>query len=146
MHFTFAPIDEETAEIVRAWEYDGDFVCYDTDKNQISIDQAIRSKRFQCFIVLDEAEEPVGFLAVTFNAEGVMEMENFLNPDYVGEGIGQDFISECSDFVIDYFDYDKPLINLVVEPHNKRAIKVYERAGFFVADECDEWVEMELEI
>jgi len=146
MHFIFAPIDEDNAEIVRSWEYEGDFICYDTEKNQISIDQAIRSKRFKCFIVMDEAEDPVGFLAVTFNADGIMEMENFLNPDYVGEGIGQDFISECSDFVIDHFDYDKPLINLVVEPHNKRAIKVYERAGFFIADECDEWVEMELEI
>lgn len=146
MHFTFTPIDEENAEIVRSWEYDGDFVCYDTEKNQISIDYAIRSKRFTCFLVLDEAEDAVGFLAISFDADGMMEMENFLNPDYVGEGIGQDFISECSDFVVEYFDYDKPTINLVVEPHNKHAIKVYERAGFYVADECDEWVEMQLEI
>lgn len=146
MHFTFTPIDEENAEIVRSWEYDGDFVCYDTEKNQISIDYAIRSKRFTCFLVLDEAEDAVGFLAISFDADGMMEMENFLNPDYVGEGIGQDFISECSDFVVEYFDYDKPTINLVVEPHNKHAIKVYERAGFYVADECDDWVEMQLEI
>lgn len=146
MHFTFTPIDEESAEIVRSWEYVGDFICYDTEKNQISIDQAIRSKRFTCFLVMDEAEDAIGFLAVTFDADGIMEMENFLNPEYVGEGIGQDFISECSDFVVEYFDYDKSLINLVVEPHNKRAIKVYERAGFFIADECDQWVEMQLEI
>lgn len=146
MHFTFAPIDEESAELVRSWEYEGGFVCYDTEKNRISIDQVIRSKRFTCFIVLDEAEEAVGFLAVTFDSDEIMEMENFLNPDYVGEGIGQDFISECGDFVIDHFDYDKPMINLVVEPHNKRAIKVYERAGFIISDECDEWVEMQLEI
>lgn len=146
MHFTFTPVDEESAEIVRSWEYEGDFVCYDTEKNRISIDQVIRSKRFNCFAVIDEADESVGFLAVTFDGDGIMEMVNFLNPDYVGDGIGQDFISECSDFVIDYFDYDKPVINLVVEHHNKRAIKVYERAGFFVSDECDDWVEMQLEI
>jgi ribosomal-protein-alanine N-acetyltransferase len=146
MHFTFTSIDEESAEIVRSWEYEGEYICYDTDKNRIVIDQVIRSKSFDCFVALDEGDEAVGFLAVTFDAEGIMEMENFLNPDFVGEGIGQDFISECTDFVVDHYDYDKPFINLVVEPHNKRAIKVYERAGFFVSDECDDWVEMQLEI
>ncbi len=146
MHFTFMPIDEESAEIVRSWEYEGDFVCYDTEKNRISIDQVIRNRQFTCFAVTDEGDESVGFLAVTFDGEGVMEMVNFLNPDFMGEGIGQDFIAECTDFVIEHFDYDKPVINLVVEHHNKRAIKVYERAGFTIADECDAWVEMQLEI
>ncbi len=146
MHFTFTPIDEESAEVVRSWDYEADYVCYDTEKNRISIDQVIRHRRFTCFVVMDEAEEPVGFLAAAFDSDGIMEMVNFLNPDYVGEGIGQDFISECSDFVVEHFDYDKAAINLVVEPHNKRAVKVYERAGFFISDECDEWVEMQLEI
>lgn len=146
MHFTFAPITEESAEIVRSWVYDGGFICFDLEKNRISIEQVIRNDQFECFVATDEGDEAVGFLAVSFDDEGVMEMVNFLNPDFVGDGIGQDFISECSDFAIERFDYDKPVINLVVEHHNKRAIKVYERAGFIVADECDEWVEMQLDI
>lgn len=146
MHFTFSLIDDDLAEVVRSWEYEGDFVCYDTEKNRITISQVIRNKKFTCFSVVDEGDEAVGFLAAAFDDDGIMEMVNFLNPDFVGEGIGQDFISECIDFAVEYFDYDKSVVNLVVEPHNKRAIKVYERAGFFISDECDEWVEMQLEI
>ena len=146
MHFSFEPIDDDFADVVQTWNYEGDYYCYDTDKNRRSIDNILNTKDFDTFIVLDEIDEPVGFLACTFNDDGIVEMENFLSPDMLGKGLGVDFISECIDFVVDHYDYNQDVIDLVVESHNKRAIKVYERAGFTIVDECEDWVEMQIEL
>lgn len=146
MNFNFRPIDDEFAEIVQSWDYDNKYVCYDIEKNRVPIDRVLKSDDFQCIIALNDEDEPIGFLAVIFDDDGNMEMENFINPEYVGFGIGVDFISESVDYVVEHFDYDGPSISLIVEPHNKRAIKVYERAGFQIYDECEDWVEMQIDV
>lgn len=146
MHFTYEPINDDYANVVQTWNYEGDYLCYDLEKNHRSIDDILNSDDFDTFIVLDEIEEPVGFLACTIGDEGILEMENFLSPEMLGKGLGVDFVSESIDFVLEHYDYSETVIDLVVESHNKRAIKVYERAGFTIVDECEDWVEMQIEL
>jgi hypothetical protein len=47
-----------------------------------------------------------------------------------GQGLGQEFVSRCVEFVRSHYKLDEQAIKLDVADFNKRAIKVYERAGF----------------
>ncbi len=91
MHFNFESVNEDFADVVQTWNYEGEYCCFDIDKNKRSIDNILVSEDFDTFIVLDEIKEPVGFLACTFSDEGIIEMENFLSPDMLGKGLGVDF-------------------------------------------------------
>jgi len=146
MHFIFEPINEELADIVETWDFEGEYSCYDVNKNERSVENILNSDDFDTFLVKDEVEEPVGFLACTFDDNGIVEMENFLSPGMIGQGIGVDFISECIDFILDHYDYNQTILDLVVKASNEHSVKVYERAGFSVVDKCGEWIEMQIEL
>jgi ribosomal-protein-alanine N-acetyltransferase len=146
VQFKFKPIDEEYANIVVKWKYEGAYSVYDIEHNKSDIEGIMNSVNYDCFIALDEAQNPLGFLECALDDEQILEISNFLRPDLTGRGIGSDFISSCIDFVMEYYGYDGTHIKLFVESFNKRAIKVYERVGFVVVDEVDDWIEMILEL
>lgn len=146
VQFTFKPMDEEYANIVIKWKYEGAYSIYDIEHNDTDIESIINSQEYDCFIALDEANNPLGFLECSFDDEHVLEISNFLRPDLTGRGIGTDFVSACIEFSIDYYGYEGSQIKLFVENFNKRAIKVYERIGFAVVDEMDDWIEMVLDL
>jgi ribosomal-protein-alanine N-acetyltransferase len=145
MQFEFKPMNELYANEVVSWKYEGEYSVYDVDKNKTDIDDLLNSEEYHCFVAVDDYDEPLGFLECTFDEE-VLEIANFLRPDLTGKGIGADFISACIDFSIEHFDYTGDSVKLIVQNFNRRAIKVYERIGFVVTQEDDDWVEMMLEL
>lgn len=146
VQFNFKPIDEEYANVVVKWKYDGAYSVYDIDHNESDIENIINSQSYDCFIALDDDQNPLGFLECALDDENQLEISNFLRPDLTGRGIGTDFISACIDFAIEYYGYEGNQIKLFVESFNKRAIKVYERVGFVIVDEIDDWIEMALNL
>lgn len=146
VQFNFKPIDEEYANVVIKWKYEGAYTIYDIDHSDDDIEGIINSQNYDCFIALDDAQNPLGFLECAFDDNNELEISNFLRPDLTGRGIGTDFVSACLEFAIDYYGYEGSQIKLFVESFNKRAIKVYERVGFVVVDELDDWIEMALEL
>ena len=52
-----------------------------------------------------------------------------LRPDLTGQGLGKEFVSECVRYAISGYRIEHT-IKLVVALFNRRAIDVYQRAGF----------------
>lgn len=146
MKFIFEPINDELANIVEKWDFEVEYSCFDVDKNRRTLDDVLNSDDFETFLVLNEIREPIGFLACTFDEDGIIEMENLLGPKMMGQGLGVDFVSECIDFILEHYDYNQSIIDLVVESTNLHAIHVYERAGFSIVDKTGEWIEMQISL
>ncbi len=146
MHYTFDEMNDKYASIVVTWKYDGEYSVYDIEHKKTDIEEMYKSDKYDCFVAVNESNELVGFLECSFNNDLVLEMSNFLRPDLTGTGIGTDFVSECIDFAVEFYNYEGSEMKLYVYHFNERAIKVYERVGFTKTDECDEWSEMTLEL
>lgn len=146
MEFIFRPINEEDANTIISYKHGNDYVCFDKEKRSSDIDSLLESDSVDFFVAVNDEEEIVGFAEVTFDDEEIMEMSGALLPDFVGEGIGYDFLTQCIEFVIDHYDYGQSTIKTLIKPDAKRAIKVLKRVGFQVVEEDDEWIELAIEI
>lgn len=54
----------------------------------------------------------------------------YLRPDLTGQGLGEEFVSECANYATSHYELTKHIIKLAVALFSQRAIKVYQRAGF----------------
>jgi ribosomal protein S18 acetylase RimI-like enzyme len=59
-----------------------------------------------------------------------------IHPKQQGKGLGTALIAYCINHAL---SEGKPLLNLDVETHNKRALNLYTRLGFAVHNACDFW-------
>lgn len=78
--------------------------------------------------VLNDKDELVGYFCLERLSEEKVEVGLGLRPDLTGQGWGLKFVKEIETFIQDNFDYK--VVVLSVASFNKRAIKVYQRAGF----------------
>lgn len=146
MDFLFEVMSEEYANSIVKWKESDGYACYDAQGNETELDEMLLSGEFEFFVVKSEAGQLIGFIETTFDDEGIMEVGCALVPEYLGVGMGCDFISACMEYIIDYYGYGKPYIKTLLKPGDKHAIKVYERVGFSIVDESDEWTELNLEV
>lgn len=144
MRFTFRPMTETDARAIHAWRYDGEYAIYnarDDDDGDLSEFLDPRSPYFAVY------DETVGAL-VGFYAYGTAaKVTNYpapalyvddrtlciglgLRPDLTGQGkgFGLAFVQAGLDFARQQFQ--PTAFRLFVLTFNKRAIRVYERAGF----------------
>lgn len=146
MEFIFRPINEEDADTIIGYKHGNDFACFDSDKHASDIDTLLGSDTVKFFVAVNEDEEMIGFSEVTFDDEGIMEMSGALLPDFSGEGMGYDFLTQCIEYVMEFYDYGESTIKTLVRPDDKGALKVMKRVGFQVVEEDEEWIELALEI
>lgn len=146
MDFLFDPISEEYADAIVSWKESDGYACYDAEGNETELDDMLLSGEFDFFIVKTDSGELLGFIECTFDEEGVMEIGCALVPEFMGQGLGCEFISACMEFVLEHYDYGKETIKTLLKPGDIHAIKVYERVGFSVVDESEEWVELDIEL
>lgn len=142
---TFRPINHDDAREIINYRYDGDYSFYDMEKTATDLDTLLNSDDFDFFIVESSDEEMVGFIEVAF-IDDIMEMGAALVPEFMGKGLGYDYISSCVDYLIEYYDYSERQISTLIKPFDTHAIKIYERVGFTKIDENDEYVELNIEI
>jgi len=146
MDFLFDPISEEYADAIVSWKESDGYACYDAEGNETELDDMLLSGEFDFFIVKTDSGELLGFVECTFDENDIMEIGCALVPEFMGQGLGCEFISACMEFVQEHYDYGKETIKTLLKPGDVHAIKVYERVGFSVVDESDEWVELDIEL
>jgi len=88
--------------------------------------------------------ETGGFLECHYS-EDLLKVGIGLIEEYMGKGIGFDFIVSSLEFIQDYYDYTGDIIRTSLRREDAHSIKVFERVGFSIIDENDEYVELEIE-
>ena len=129
MRYRFEPMSEQQARAVADWHYDPPYDFYDmvADPEDLAdlLDPAQRADRD--FAVLGDLEDLVGFFA--FRREGDAVVIGLgLRPDLTGRGLGLPFLLAGLEFARGR--YAPARFRLMVATFNRRAIRVYEQAGF----------------
>lgn len=146
MDFLFETMSDQYADKIVRWKESEGYACYDAQGNETELEEMLLSGEFDFFIVKSEAGELIGFIECTFDEEEIMEVGCALVPEFTHQGMGCDFISASMEFVIEHYNYDKRRLKSLLKPGDTHGVKVYERVGFSIVDESDEWIELDLEI
>ncbi|RUR10167.1 GNAT family N-acetyltransferase [Legionella sp. km772] len=78
----------------------------------------------------------IGKAHLRWEEKGATLSDIAVYPQYQGKGYGTTLIAHCINHAL---EEGKPLLNLDVETHNKRALNLYTRLGFAVQNACDFW-------
>ena len=119
---------EAEAQQIAAWRYEGPYAFYDADADAgdlaLLLNAEHREGRYFSAFAEDEL---VGFFG--FGRDGGDVVVGLgLRPDLTGRGLGLGFLEAGLDFARERFEPSG--FRLAVATFNKRAIRVYERAGF----------------
>jgi ribosomal-protein-alanine N-acetyltransferase len=138
LRFTLKPITREDALAISRWRYDGPYSIYDGDPT--SVDALLRPHFFY-HSVYDERGDLAGYFCFgedarvragrrlgVYDGESALDIGLGMRPDLTGQGLGEDFVRAGLRFAREA--YSPPAFRLTVATFNRRAISVYERAGF----------------
>jgi [ribosomal protein S18]-alanine N-acetyltransferase len=124
-----APMSQQEAEEIAEWRYDPPYDFYDADADQRDLaellDPAVRGDRY--FSARDASGELIGYFGLGFD-DGVAGIGVGLRPELTGRGLGLAFLEQGLAFASERYSPER--FRLSVAAFNKRAITVYERAGF----------------
>ena len=117
-------------QIAREWHYSDTYSFYDMENDPEDFEEIItpQLRGDKYYQVLNNNNELVGYFCLERLSEEKVEVGLGLRPDLTGRGLGLSFVKEIEAFIQNNFDYQS--IILSVASFNKRAIKVYQRAGF----------------
>src|ERR671920_2150163 len=132
------PITLSDARAISRWRYEEPYSIYDGDPTSVD---ALLQPRFAYHSVYDERGDLTGYFCFGEDAQvasgrrlGVYEVEPALDiglgmrPDLTGQGLGEAFLLAGLRFARE--TYAPQAFRLTVATFNRRAIRVYERAGF----------------
>jgi len=127
--FRFRPMSQADAERIASWHYPAPYDFYDAsadaeDLNEL-LDPALRGEEYVS--VDDEADELAGFFQFKRRPDAI-EIGLGLHPDRTGRGLGATFLEAGLREAGSRFGPTR--LVLAVATFNRRAITVYERAGF----------------
>lgn len=121
MTVSIRPADEALFREIAGWRYPAPYDFYDGDAEPV-----VDPERF--YGAHDEAGTVVGFFYFHEQYGGVLELGLGLRPDLTGAGRGLGFLRAGLEFARERFRPAGIVLN--VAEFNRRAIAVYERAGF----------------
>jgi len=123
-------VTQANAEAIALWHYPEPFSFYDwaEDPDDLAelLDPASRGDAY--FAVEDRAGELIGFFSFKRRDARTLEIGLGLRPDRTGQGLGGAFLHAGLDFARSRFEPADFVLS--VATFNRRAITVYERAGF----------------
>jgi ribosomal-protein-alanine N-acetyltransferase len=138
LRFTLKPITRDDARAISGWRYEEPYSIYDGAPTSV---ETLLQPRFSYHSVYDEHGDLVGYFCFSEDAQvaagrrlGLYEIEPALDvglgmrPDLTGRGLGEEFLRAGLRFARQ--TYAPPAFRLTVATFNRRAIRVYERAGF----------------
>ncbi|TCP31273.1 ribosomal protein S18 acetylase RimI-like enzyme [Scopulibacillus darangshiensis] len=128
---------EEAFELTQ-WRYEEPYNFYDLDDSAQTINEFMDGS---CYSARDEHDALIGFYCFGINAqvpggrkEGLYQGEHVIDiglgmkPELTGKGLGLSFFQTGMDIAKN--EYNPKGIRLSVASFNKRAIKLYTKAGF----------------
>jgi ribosomal-protein-alanine N-acetyltransferase len=128
--FQFKPLSQANAEAIALWHYPEPFSFYDwaEDPNDLAelLDPALRGDAY--FAVEDRDGDLIGFFSFKRRHARTLQIGLGLHPERTGQGLGEDFLQAGLDYARSRFGPAHFVLS--VATFNRRAITVYERAGF----------------
>ena len=130
MTFRFKVMSQEDAEMIALWHYPEPFSFYDWAADQDDLAELLDSEaRGEAYAAVeDEAGALVGYFSCKPRAAGILEIGLGLHPEKTGRGLGGAFLGAGLEYARRRFAPEQ--FSLSVATFNRRAITVYERAGF----------------
>ncbi len=122
MQISIGPASDETQAQLAGWRYPPPYDFYDGDAEPV-----LNPERF--FEARDEQDDLIGFYYFEPKPPD-LDYGLGLRPDLTGHGLGIDFFLAGLAFARDRYRPDRVFLH--VAAFNKRACRVYERAGFQV--------------
>lgn len=128
------PMEREHAIDIVDWHYGELYSFYDLRHYPEDIEEILDADRYgvSLFSVLDREGNLIGYLNLLDEGED-LEIGVALRPDIVGKGMGSSLLQVGMDFAKRKFFFKR--FKIRVWKLNRRAIKVYERAGFRIETE-----------
>jgi ribosomal-protein-alanine N-acetyltransferase len=124
--FAIRPMTADDAEAIAAWHYPGEYAFYDWDQDPGDLAELLDPGEWgRRYFAADAGGELAGFFVLTPRGDGT-EIGLGLRPDLTGQGLGARFLEAGLHFG------GAERYTLAVAAFNRRAITVYERAGFTV--------------
>ena len=131
--FHFRPLTQAGAEAIAGWHYPEPFSFYDwaEDPNDLAelLDPALRGEAY--FAVEDAVRGLSGYFSFKPKEPESLGIGLGLRPDLTGQGLGAAFVCAGLEYARSRFAPTEFVLS--VATFNKRAITVYERAGFTTA-------------
>lgn len=128
--FHFSPLTQAQAETIAGWHYPAPFSFYDWAEDAADLaevlDPALRGDVY--FAVERGDDELIGYFSFKWREPRVLEIGLGLRPDLTGRGLGGAFVQAGLDYARTRLGPENFV--LAVATFNRRAITVYERAGF----------------
>ena len=132
------------AHVVAAWRYPGEYSFYDADADPDDLAELLDPAEWgQRYFAADAIahHELAGFLMVKLTRREA-EIGLGLRPDLTGRGAGESFVRTCLRFASAALGAQR--YTLAVAAFNRRAITVYERAGFQEVERFEHFTNSEL--
>jgi ribosomal-protein-alanine N-acetyltransferase len=129
MQFEFRRMDKSYAEAIANWHYEGAHAFYDMDRDAEDLEELLDAGNWEsryCAVV-DKHGELIGFFCFD-KQDDALVVGLGLRPDCTGRGLGLAFIEAGLEYARRQFA--PAAFRLSVATFNRRAIRVYERAGF----------------
>jgi len=128
--FRFRLMSQADADAIARWHYPDPYAFYDwtADPDDLAelLDSTTRGDDY--FAVEDDAGSLIGFFHYKRPHGASLEIGLGLHPDWTGQGLGKGFLEAGLEYGRRRFAPAQ--FTLTVASFNRRAITVYERAGF----------------
>jgi [ribosomal protein S18]-alanine N-acetyltransferase len=130
--FEWKWMTNDAALEIAEWEYEEPYSFYNLQNDVDDLDEFLNPFRWNHYAAIYEKNELVGFY--TFNPLNLEEVEIGLGlrPDLTGKGKGVPFVDYALAVAVKWYDPKKLIVK--VAEFNKRALAVYEKAGFQKVD------------
>ena len=151
--YVFRQITASDAQEISRWRYPEPYASYSGDPASVP---GLLDPRYNYHAVTGSDGELVGYFCFGVDAtvpvgrklglydDDALDVGLGMRPDLTGQGLGADFVRAGLGFARRTFS--PPAFRLTVAAFNRRAVKVYEAAGFEVVrsfgDRGDEWLLM----
>lgn len=130
MRFAFRPLAASEALAISRWHYEESYAFYDWRSDPDDLAELLDPRNWpgRYYAVLDGRGALVGFFQFEQDDSRAIEVGLGLRPDLTGRGLGAAFVRAGLDCARRRYAPER--FTLRVATFNRRAIRVYERAGF----------------
>ncbi len=141
MSFTFTLMSKADVQSIQTWHYEEPYAVYNTTADLEEEALEMLDRKSPHYAVRDETGELVGFFCFgtaaqpwshdnpgLYGEDRILDIGLGMRPDLTGKGLGLTFVRTGLAFAREQFA--PAAFRLFVLTFNKRAIRVYKRAGF----------------
>ena len=137
--FGFRPMTQGDAEQIAEWHYPEPFSFYDARSDPDDLAELLdATARGDDYVAVDDVDRSlIGFFHYKRPHGATLEIGLGLRPDITGRGLGKSFVEAGLEYARARFAPAE--FTLSVAGFNRRAITVYERAGFAMVRTFTHW-------